>query len=299
MKSLIIGSQALIRNLPGKRNRKPHDIDVIIDEESLDFLRTKYEVTDVEGREGVRFHIKTQAIKYELELANQVQSSAWMLDRTERLPKAKTILGESYIASIDMLATIKKSHLVLPTRWWKHVDDYALLKKNGAKILPELYQLRRKESLARSKRPSGYNMSLTNEDFFKRDNVQRFIPHDEIHKIVAYYETPMYHSIKHDKNLAKCDRDLFENLSYWDKVRCVREEMFVLTIERCILPRAHSGEPWIGGEVYFMRKTLAAMGTTVTSGWFRDFIHENAHNIIREHNYFIKKAHEVVSLVCP
>jgi hypothetical protein len=288
MQALVIGSRALACYL--KPPRPPQDVDLIVDEEFLSHLESKHFLEDVRGREGVRYHMHLGKTRYEIELASLVPSSRYLLSLPTQKKVVTLPIGEIAVASLDALLTIKKSHLVLPIRWWKHITDYHLMKKSGkAEVLPELLELRRAESLARSRRPSGYNMQLTNKEFFNRDIVERHVPHDYLHQMLAYYNRPLYQSIKHNPDLAKCDRDLFEKLSPLDQVRCVREELYALTVERRVIPAVVAQKNWEPWVEYYLRKTLAAMGTTITAGWFREFIHENAPRIMQDQPHFIRK----------
>lgn len=275
----LIGSIALAHWLP--LCREPADYDLIINAAELEEYRSKYKVHELYPNLRYSFTFirddgKRRAV--ELEVSDNLPSAAMVTalaagGETKVLP-----FGQATIAPLNVLFTIKKAHLVGNIKWWKHIDDYHYMKPH-AELITDLFELRRAETLARLRMPQRYKFNVTNEEFF-RPSVQRHIPHDDLHSIVAYYSKPMYTKIKRDLSMAMCDQDLFESLSHDDQVKCVREELFALTLERFIVHEILAGHNWEPESEAYARKMLSMMGTHVTSGWFREFIHDNAYEII-------------------
>lgn len=86
------------------------------------------------------------------------------------------------------------------------------------------------------------SMDKTDEDFFK-DNVERFIDHDDLHKKVALMcrntDEVLYEKYKKDINNANLDMDLFLQCNENDPnetIQCLREEIMVLLMERKWIP---------------------------------------------------------------
>ncbi len=86
------------------------------------------------------------------------------------------------------------------------------------------------------------SMDQTDEDFFK-DNVERFIDHDDLHKKVALMcrntDQVLYEKYKKDLNNANLDMELFLQCNENDSnetIQCLREEIMVLLMERKWIP---------------------------------------------------------------
>jgi hypothetical protein len=112
------------------------------------------------------------------------------------------------------------------------------------------------------------NLNVSNEDFLGRDDdlfVDRHIPHDDVHNLVKYGETPIYDQLKTDSSKAMISRKLFEQAPYAMQIKCVKEEAMVIALERFLLPKL-SSDP----SAAFM-SALTRICTTLTKGWFREF----------------------------
>lgn len=145
----------------------------------------------------------------------------------------------SDVIDMDTLLTLKVSHTCYPSRTpiktFKHVRDIEYLLNKGHKVkydlVPGLFSFW--ESL-KGKR-TRLNFDKTNEDFFK-DNVTRDIPHDELHFMFMYGNSPAFNLIKSDNTKASVEEDLFKILCFEDKLRVCLEEVFVLAYERKVRP---------------------------------------------------------------
>lgn len=97
---------------------------------------------------------------------------------------------------------------------------------------------------------------------------------DEIHKIMAHREKPMYEYYKENENLVKCSKEKFLALPQEDKVRGVLEEAYVIALERAIIPMLFEGGNPADPDSAF-RWAVMRICTTLTGGWFRDWAVEN------------------------
>lgn len=84
------------------------------------------------------------------------------------------------------------------------------------------------------------DLNKTEEEFFK-DNVRRYIEHDELHKQVALYyrNDPIPLFIKHQKDgktNVNCDKDSFFEAPYNEQLQLIIEEICVLFLERKWIP---------------------------------------------------------------
>ena len=115
--------------------------------------------------------------------------------------------------------------------------DLMFLKKKGAYVQNEilfnsLYQEWEVKHGAKKA-----NFDQENEDFFK-DTVKRVYEHDSIHKVIAFYDEPMFNKIKVDKNKAAVEKDLvFDRLGHTDKLKVCWEEIYAVALERFLIPQ--------------------------------------------------------------
>ena len=170
------------------------------------------------------------------------------------------------ICSLRGLAAIKLSHLSLDHNWIKHISCFHMFLKSHFNYADwELVKAREKITLerARQRNPS---LMMDNTSFFD-DSVKKKYDHDWLHERVAYYDRPLYERLKysHRMDLAWCERDLWDQLSFEDKLKCVAEETTVIALERFLLP----GVDRFPKVAY--NKALKKVCTSLTSGWFREF----------------------------
>lgn len=267
---LIIGSRALqfYAQERGVPFRSPGDTDVICTEEEMDEHCERLGVTPTRLA-GDHWTVETAPGRHmEFGLSHDgglIRSGFDYLERAKNLPR------QIQIAPLEILFSLKKSHIFIPRQWNKHIQDYHLMKSWGVKdVMPELTLIRRKEREA-YKTPS---LNKTADEFFDDNVSNKTFVHDDIHAVMAYLDKPMYERIKIDSNLVKCSRDKFEALGLRDRVRCVLEEAYVIALERAIIPMMFEGKKFATEDSAF-NWALMRICTTLTSGWFREFAVEN------------------------
>lgn len=168
------------------------------------------------------------------------------------------------------LYIMKRSHLHRPVNFARHITQFQLLKK----LVPSLNDkdkevLERRTQLTKKAYGDSHpSLKKSNDEFFD-DYVNKYYVHDDLHRIIAYYDKPIY-----DMSQAYCEQDLWNKLSYEDKINCVREECYVIALERYIIPFHIKGERHLPAKFAF-DKALERVCTTLTSGWFRDFAIDN------------------------
>lgn len=181
------------------------------------------------------------------------------------------------VLDLDLLYVQKRSHLWRPNNFPKHIRelqrikdsiDFHGLDQSSYQLLQDRI-IQTKKSF-KDKVPS---LNQTNEDFFD-DAVKKYYVHDDIHKIMAFYDEPIYEKLKVDKTLAKCEKNLWSNLNYDTQTKCVAEECFVIAVERFLIPKLEINERYMPEKMSF-NKALEKVCTTLTSGWFRDFAIDN------------------------
>ncbi len=179
-----------------------------------------------------------------------------------KLPNGQII----WVASLNDLAIIKRSHLWRDYQWDKHITHYHkhLAKYLCEDVLSKLL-LEDRTKLTKKAYPQGNpNLNQSNEEFFD-DAVAKIYDHDYLHELVAYYSEPLYTKLKHDDSKAWCEKDLWDALPAEDKTKCVAEECYVIAMERFLI--RNNWECSYKGAYYQAVKKVC---TTLTSGWFRD-----------------------------
>lgn len=174
------------------------------------------------------------------------------------------------------LYIMKRSHLFRPLKFARHILEFQKIKTLECSLYKDdLAVLRERISLTKKKYGDKVpKLNKTNKEFFD-DSVTKYYVHDDLHKIVAYNPGhPIYESLKVNQELAMCEKDLWYKLSHEDKVNCVREEGYVIALERFIIPKIENGEKHMSPEMAF-DKALEKICTTLTSGFFRDFAIDN------------------------
>lgn len=175
-------------------------------------------------------------------------------------------------ATPDELYTIKVSHAFWANRWPKHIQDIEFFQSKGCIVIEPLYDIlysiwvehygRKKARLAKGTKP---------EEFFTA-TVKRIYDHDSIHASVAYYDEPLFNAILADGEAVAVDKSKFEALSFDDKCRLVREEVYATALERKVIPSGYTESP--------LRAYRWALEKTVTSfskGWFPYWVVTNIH----------------------
>lgn len=167
----------------------------------------------------------------------------------------------------DFLYTIKMSHACYDIRWDKTMFDIKFMKEKGCKLIPGLYNsLRDDWGIIHPKK--NIKVSGKPEEFFKQ-TIKRRYNHDDLHEFVKFYDKPLHESIRPDPEDVKCRKDLWDKLSYDDKLRCALEEAYVFAIERYL-----EYPPKIA-----LAKSLKLLTTSSTKGWFNFFLIDNYFNL--------------------
>lgn len=239
---LLIGSRALAWHNPDFKFKPDADWDIICREEEKEYL----------------LHWAGEDKRIEFHDYEHLNNSKFY---------DKEVDGEPYrihIASLGTLALIKRSHLWRDYKWDKHITQY----HKFIQTLPYAYStedLEERIKLTKEAYPQAQpKLNKTNEDFFD-DAVEKIYDHDAIHELAAYYEEPLYVRLKDDQSSAWCKKELWDNLSHYDQLKCVAEETYVIATER-FLVRNNWKYPY--KQAYF--DALKKVCTTLTSGYFRD-----------------------------
>lgn len=189
------------------------------------------------------------------------------------------------VATLEELYTIKVSHIFWDLKnksWDKHACDIMKMQEKNVQLIPDLYNLLYKVwvEVHGSKKA---NLSQMANNFFN-DAVDRKYVHDSIHASVAYYDAPLYERILMDGEEVKVDKSKFEQMSYEDKLKLVREEVYATALERIMIPSNYKYNPRRAYN-WALRRTV----TSLARGWFALFIVENLRQVWRPDCDYVKR----------
>lgn len=169
------------------------------------------------------------------------------------------------VCSLEGLAAIKRSHLSLDWNWDKHIATYSKWLSPYFNIAHWDWVKRREKITLEKARQRQPSLKQSVDEFFD-DAITKKYSHDWLHELVAFYDKPLYTHLQTNPNEAWCDKNLWNQLTHKNKLKCVAEEASVIAIERWLVP---SG--WTHYKKLAYLKALRKVCTTLTSGWFRDF----------------------------
>jgi hypothetical protein len=177
-----------------------------------------------------------------------------------------------HVLSMKGLSLVKRSHLHRDLSFDKHITHYWKYLQYQSKFWNEsdLAFLAQRTQMTLETFPQVKpNLNQLVDSFFN-DAVYKRYNHDYLHELFAYEGRPMYTKLQRNPELAKCEQDLWDNLTHKQKVQCVAEEAQVIATERFLVPK-----DWNYPTKAAYMKALQKVCTTLTSGWFRDFALDN------------------------
>ena len=179
---------------------------------------------------------------------------------------------DKVIASPDELYTIKVSHATWDVSWTKTMWDIGFLQTKGCKVIEPFYkELYRDWELKHG--PKRIQVDIPDELFFNSKVKSKFTS-EYIRQKLMFYDVPLYDQLKYNQESKWIEQYLFERLSPQDKIRMVREEAYVLALERYLIPTEFSLNTLVA-----YRKALKALVIYYSRGWFPRFIIDNWVNI--------------------
>lgn len=277
---LLVGSRAAEYHSPESRHGDIFDIWATMEEfESLRLASGIDDISRIPLVENDRTLIAVNKIKFAITLYAQDSPESHFIRANENESKVTIdCLGEIPVARPGTLYLIKKSHIYSAREWHKHMLDMQYLADQitGADFSESeihAYKMRLNEYLGSEEKFQ--SMMIPDQEFFDRyaHAYIRLYQHDQLHQATCYGEAPMYGDLKKEASKAYISKSKFDKLSHQDKVRLVREEVYVLALERVIIPYRYLGDDW--SEEYAFQYGLRELCTSAARGWFRDFSIEN------------------------
>lgn len=278
---IVVGSASLKYHFP-KLERKVHDIDIIGNEHDIKYLTNSLNPTKIKSTPYITSLIGIQN-KFgiwttdNVEILNSDNSQSLKMYLDYDTQNGKLGNGLRY-ASKEVIFSLKKSHIHFPIKFDKHIKDYCLLydELKGIDKLENITKLNFKETEIRVGKLRTPSLNKSSKEFFGQSEgyVKSFFVHDDIHRIMAHYDVPLYEKMQRDNILAKCEKDMWEKFIFEEKCKCVLEEAYVIALERKILPMLF-GKGSYYSSVDALNWSLMRICTTLCSGWFRQFATNN------------------------
>ena len=286
---LVVGSKALNYHFPDLK-REVKDIDIIGTKDDIKYLINTLSPEKIRETESITtlFNIQTPNEFFNtknVEILNADNSEA--LSEYIKFDTQDGKLGSGLrFASPEVLLSLKKSHINFPIKFEKHIKDYNfLLSKLKEDKLNKITKTNFKETEKRVGELRTPSLKKSTMNFFGQSDgyVKYFYIHDDIHRVMAHYDRPVYEDMQVDSSSAWCEKDMWNKFSFEKKAKCVLEEAYVIALERRIIPMLNGC-----GEVVSSKKAfewaLMRICTTLCSGWFRQFATDNYVNILEYYN---------------
>lgn len=270
---LIIGSVALNRINP---NRVPKDLDIICYKSEIPLLETLFNTVHRKDKSEFKTFLFTQDKRQiELLLIDHLPGFQYLDNSIES--------NLRYATALDLFE-IKNSHIFRPRNFEKHIADYHWLKeyiKDSGFNNPTGKYLEKDQEIINGGKLKTPSLMKSKDDFFD-DKVVKVFEHDDIHRIMAHKELPMYTFMQENTEVF-CSKKLWDKFTHEDKIKTVLEEAYVIALERKIIPHIFLGEKhWTDLESF--KWALMRICTTLCKGWFRQFAVDNYFEILSQHN---------------
>lgn len=287
MKAVLIGSSVFSEDY--------QDVDLLVDEPFVEKWAEKFPIIESVDSPLARTYVsKIESMPVELRVPNKGTAHDRVLQLESQITDIQKVFGFSVPrARLEVLAALKKAHLIHPHRWERHIRKYLELKEKlgvrefniriQSSDIQEIFKLHRKEIKNFAKPHPKLNVS---KDSFFEEAEFKIFDHDSIHRAVALGPQPAY-TLMQDGEVW-CSKEKWLAMAAEDKLRCVIEEASVLALERSIIPALYLKKTYCGAQ-WAYEFALSKICTTITSGWFRDFSIENYIEAVKRRPDFCAK----------
>ncbi len=278
----ILGSAALNQH---QYTREPSDWDILCSyEDAQSYVkqitkRGEKIYANYPSDAGAKIIVKTDVRIYELEIC-------WPDSCAERL--LEIVMNESMpemfegmlVPNLDVLLMIKESHKYKKDSIFfkKTLDDILLMRDLGAEI-PEQYTEWLKERERLTYTNSLPKLNVNKKNFFGGDGIVYEWCHDSLHEAIAFGDRPAY--LEYAGGEVWSDMKKFVTLPERIKLLGVLEEACTLAAERSQL--SFNPPPT---ERWSFEMALSKVCTSITSGVFRSFAHDNYYKVMDMYNEF-------------
>ncbi len=282
---IAIGSAALHQHV---NSRRVGDLDLLVTEaersEIINSIPSR-EIVDRSPHKTLMYTVDRGLI--EMEIISHSLSGTQYTEyiATLGLPTQEIKGVPVTVAPVDVLYSIKKSHIYYPVYFAKHIADYHTLKAlcGGVDKLQDITRRRCDETKIWRGALKTPSLMKGSAEFFDDKVSNHTFVHDEIHAVMAHREKPMYTYIQSESGKVICSQALWDLLGEEDRIQCVLEEAYVIALERLIIPMLYKGGKGVSDEKAF-NWALMRICTTLCSGWFRAYAVENHPKIVAAHD---------------
>lgn len=181
---------------------------------------------------------------------------------------------DKVFCDLDLLYTLKVSHAYWDIHWQKTTFDIVTFNRFGVTINQDLHDgLVKMWSVIHG--PKKVNLNKKVDEFFT-EHVKRAYDHEILHELVAFNQKPMHTLIRPDLQSVWVDKGMFFDLPFEKQIETALEEMMVVAIERGQL---NIKSPNLV-KVSALHKAHKLLVTSMTKGWFAQFLVENIENLL-------------------
>jgi hypothetical protein len=281
---LLIGSRALALRSPQCLTRQPLDFDFVGSQEEYDQWYQvnvdKIKPTQVyQENNNTKWIVRNKKTICEFQIVQPGSSDQLLMDLVKNNKETlETSFGN--IPSLDLLFTIKDSHKYKKFEksdhnFWKTALDWHMMKRAGAEVKSEY------EAFSKLRKQETYTyahpkLNVNKDNFFSNNGIEQIFEHDDLHKIVALYNQPAYISYLQDGEEVKSSKKKFFEVSEEIRMAGALEEALTLALERSLIPH-----PGVWGPDLAFRFALAKASSSITSGFFREYIFNNIFDVIK------------------
>jgi hypothetical protein len=216
--------------------------------------------------------------------------------------------NKSGYATPDVLYSLKKAHIHFPIKFQKHIKDLMFLRQKLREekqisleqdlmsesdllekwpALTTLHFLDTEHRVGKLKTPK---MDQTTKEFFGKSKkyIKSYYEHDNMHWAIKHMQLPVYHHILKSNSEVETDHESWKMLSLQNKIWCVLEEVYVIALERKILPglfdKGYKFNDQYNDPKQAFDWALMRVCTTLCNGFFREFAVRAYDEIQKQYN---------------
>lgn len=260
------------------------DYDVIVSLDEFNVLLENFgeDILEMKPFPTNNYFIKTNKGNYDVHIINQNTSNRLLYENQKDYIGKELVFdqfGNTFnVLKLETLYELKKSHRMIRRNFNKTMKDFYRIKDLLGKDVEEseFYKLRLKETLVRADKDARHiNLNQSKDDFFDTKGVTYIYDHDSIHDSIKLTNIAMYKKILVPGADVLCSKELWNNLSKYEKFCCVLEECYTISIERFLSKDKYLENPKLAFDI-----ALEKVCTNLCKGWFREFAYSNYREVL-------------------
>lgn len=208
-------------------------------------------------------------------------------DKAQELILSKN--KDSVFVDPDLLYTLKLSHMQWDIKWSKTAADVLFFQSKGVCLDKGVYDAL-VDFWCEIRGPKKVNLNMKNEEFFT-SYVERQIPHDRLHELVAFGERPLHEKVRKNLDSPLVSKEMFDGLPDQEKLLLFYEELLVIAIERFGLSKGSKKSE----KLVALNGAYKKLVTSMTKGFFCDFMLLNYKKMHDDRQFLLSKLESVLS----